>query len=193
MFKVIYKVHPEDNVGTALVDLKPGDTCDVLEEGTGVIGKLTLKTRVPRWHKVALTDIGEEEQVLKFGFPIGIAAIDIPRGTVVHITRVILDTKFDFFSLVNTNFTIGIASMNIKRGDAIRAGKNVIIEHELLKEVPKGTRIGWASSTIREGEEIWLGNLIEMPTKYGWNPKYRELVKEFYKMIRCGLISFTRG
>lgn len=57
------QIHPADNVAVVLVD---GDPV------------------APRGHKIALAPIAEGEQVIKYGFPIGIATTDIAEGDWVH-------------------------------------------------------------------------------------------------------------
>jgi galactarate dehydratase len=46
--------------------------------------RLVLRERVPQAHKVALTDIGEGEPVVRYGIPIGYALKAIPAGSWVH-------------------------------------------------------------------------------------------------------------
>lgn len=57
------QIHPSDNVAVVLVD---GDPV------------------APRGHKIALRPIAAGEQVIKYGFPIGIATADIAEGEWVH-------------------------------------------------------------------------------------------------------------
>jgi len=65
-------------VAVALTPLKKGDTvpCDG--------GEVTLLEDLPMGHKAALRDITAGEPVIKYGFPIGQATEDIPRGAHVH-------------------------------------------------------------------------------------------------------------
>lgn len=60
------KIHPNDNVAVALEDL----------ESNGAV--------IKRGHKIALVDIKEGEQVIKYGYPIGHASKDIKVGDHVH-------------------------------------------------------------------------------------------------------------
>lgn len=68
------RINPNDNVAVALTDLVKG------EEINGVI----LLSDIPCGHKVALTDINEGENVIKYGYPIGHATTDIAKGSHVH-------------------------------------------------------------------------------------------------------------
>lgn len=67
-----------DNVAVALTDLKKG------EEYEGV----TLSDDITKGHKFAIKDIGEGEQVIKYGNPIAKAIADIPAGAHVHTHNV---------------------------------------------------------------------------------------------------------
>ena len=73
---------PADNVATALRDLEPGE---VVELGDVTV---TLASRVPFGHKVALRAIGANEPVLKYGEAIGLAASAIAAGEHVHTHNV---------------------------------------------------------------------------------------------------------
>ena len=73
---------PADNVATALRDLSPGDLVE-LEDVT-----VTLASRVPFGHKVALREIAPNEPVLKYGEAIGLAAGAIAAGEHVHTHNV---------------------------------------------------------------------------------------------------------
>ncbi|MBO4468580.1 MAG: altronate dehydratase, partial [Clostridia bacterium] len=72
------KIHPADSVAVALVDLKNG-------EKVTVDGKETeLKSDIPAGHKFALKDIKENENIIKYGYPIGRAKADIAEGEHIH-------------------------------------------------------------------------------------------------------------
>lgn len=73
--KEIIKINPADNVAVAIRSLTAGMVINV--EGRDVV----LATDVPAGHKVALRDIAEGEQVVKYGFPIGHACRFIAHGS----------------------------------------------------------------------------------------------------------------
>jgi altronate hydrolase len=64
-----------DNVAVALRNLGQGDTTDA---------GLRLATDVPAGHKVAIRRIPAGESVVKYGYPIGVASVDIQPGEHVH-------------------------------------------------------------------------------------------------------------
>lgn len=192
MKKIVYKVNPRDNVGTALDHLRRGEEYPIFEEGKGKIGKITLKTDIPKWYKVSLTEIGEDEEVIKFGFPIGFSTMNIEPGVVVHVTNIILDTQFDFYKLIEKGFILGEALKDIDKGEIIRIKKNIKPFHFLLKDLPPKTRIGVAAVNIGESTSIRLGNIVDITRKLGWNEKYRRMVKNFYRFLKSGMIDFSK-
>lgn len=74
----LVRISEKDLVAVALQPLSAGETA------SWGSGKVTLLNDVPMGHKVALRDIKKGEAVIKYGFPIGQATEDIPRGAHVH-------------------------------------------------------------------------------------------------------------
>ncbi len=75
-------IDPKDNVATAIRDLKEGDAIET-ESGTVVLAR-----DIPFGHKFALTDIPQDEYVVKYGARIGRAMMPIDEGDHVHIHNV---------------------------------------------------------------------------------------------------------
>ena len=73
MNKVI-KIHPTDTVVVSTHDLKKGDLIDEIQPS------IILLNDIPRGHKIALKDIDEDENVIRYGNPIGHATKPIKRG-----------------------------------------------------------------------------------------------------------------
>ena len=71
---MLFKINRYDNCAVALCELKKGSVIDGIE----------LLDDIPFGHKVALTDIIQGEQVIKYGNPIGAASCDIPVGSHIH-------------------------------------------------------------------------------------------------------------
>lgn len=63
-----------------------------------VVNGITLLNDVPQAHKVALVDIEENEDIIKYGNPIGHATKDIKKGEHVHVhnTKTNLNDVFDY-------------------------------------------------------------------------------------------------
>lgn len=70
----LHRVHPDDDVATALRDLAAGET----------VGDLTVRMAAPRGHKVAVRAVAAGRPVCKYGFPIGLASQAIAPGDHVH-------------------------------------------------------------------------------------------------------------
>lgn len=72
------KINPNDNVAVALKTIEIGE--DVLGvKATDVI---------PKGHKIALLDIEVDEDVIKYGYPIGHATKSINKGEHIHVHNV---------------------------------------------------------------------------------------------------------
>lgn len=81
-------INQKDNVAVALRDFKKG------EEIAGVV----LLEDLPRAHKVAIKDIKVNEDIIKYGYPIGHATKDIAKGEHVHVnnTKTNLNDLFNY-------------------------------------------------------------------------------------------------
>ena len=81
-------INDNDNVAVALRPFSKGE----------VICGVTLLDDVPQAHKVALVDIKQGENIIKYGSPIGHATKDISAGTHVHVqnTKTNLNDVFDY-------------------------------------------------------------------------------------------------
>lgn len=83
----LFIISDKDNVAVALTDLSRGVECQINNIS------LTLLEDIPFGHKVALTDIAENNNVIKYGYPIGHAKYQIKKGQHVHIQN--LKTNLD--------------------------------------------------------------------------------------------------
>lgn len=77
--KEILKINAADNVAVALVDGIVAGT--VYNDGPTAV---TLLEPIRRGHKFALRPIAKGEEVVKYGYPIGIATCDIAPGQWIH-------------------------------------------------------------------------------------------------------------
>ncbi len=75
-------INPQDNVGIALRELQTGETISVGER------TIVIKEPILKGHKFALKDIVENEDIIKYGFPIGHATEMIQTGEWVHTKNV---------------------------------------------------------------------------------------------------------
>lgn len=76
----VIRINGNDNVAVALFPLKKGDVLPSLDGGASI----TVEDDIPGGHKIALSDIEAGERVVKYGFPIGAASVQIVRGGHVH-------------------------------------------------------------------------------------------------------------
>ena len=74
------KINAADNVAVAINDVETGGCFDI----DGV--KITILSRIPAGHKVALKDLSAGEDVVKYGFPIGHLLQDVPQGGLIDHT-----------------------------------------------------------------------------------------------------------
>jgi len=191
--KLVHIVDPKDNVGTALSKIEKGETAALFKEwALRKEGMIKAISSVPKWYKVSIKDIPEGEKVIKFGYAIGTAAVDIKVGSVVHLTHVILTGSLDVLELMEEGFELGIAKRAILRGDIIRVGENLIATHPSIREKKwSGKKVGIAVADVAQGGVVMVGNLMDLPLKLGWNEKYARIVSEFYKLIRSGYVQMS--
>ena len=71
------KINVADNVAVAIHDVEAGYCFDI--DGTSI----TTLAAIPAGHKVALRDIAEGEDVVKYGFPIGHLLAAVPQGGLI--------------------------------------------------------------------------------------------------------------
>lgn len=192
MPRLIYKAHQEDNVGTALGDLEENSEYSIFEEGKGLTGTVKVATPIPKWHKVALEEIREDEKVVKFGYPIGVAVTHIAPGMIVHVTNIILDQRFDFKSLARKGLILGEATAKIDKGGILRISRNFRPLHPDLRSEPALSRVGIAVTSIAEGATVRLGNIMDLRFERWHNERYKRLIRDFYRLLRAGFIDFAR-
>ncbi|MBR1684315.1 MAG: altronate dehydratase [Clostridia bacterium] len=75
----VLRIHASDNVAVALHPLYEGQRVEC--EGFA----LDIREEIPAGHKVALREIPANQKVMKYGFPIGYAKVDISAGAHVHV------------------------------------------------------------------------------------------------------------
>lgn len=77
------KINEDDNVAVALCPLKKDE--NILDENFSI----TLLEDIPQGHKIALTDINKDQEIIKYGNRIGYASKDIKKGQWVHVHNVV--------------------------------------------------------------------------------------------------------
>jgi galactarate dehydratase len=88
---VVKRLNDHDNVAIAVTALHQGVMPDISD--------LVISENIPAGHKVAVSDIVEGEDIIKYGQVIGYATKDIPKGSHVHTHNVSMRERSS--SLVN--------------------------------------------------------------------------------------------
>jgi altronate dehydratase len=81
-------IHPRDNVAVALRDLKKGEALP-MPDGR----ELSVLSDIPYSHKVALEDIPEGADVIKYGECIGETKAFVRRGDWIHTHNLDIEQK----------------------------------------------------------------------------------------------------
>ncbi len=76
--KTIIQININDNIVVALTDLSKSEVISIGNK------EVTLKEDVKRGHKIAINDIKVNEDIIKYGFPIGHSIVDVYEGQWVH-------------------------------------------------------------------------------------------------------------
>jgi altronate hydrolase len=76
------KINPSDNVAVAIVELPEGETIQV--DGRTII----IKQTVPAGHKVALATFAVNDHIIKYGYSIGHAIVEIAEGEWVNEKKI---------------------------------------------------------------------------------------------------------
>lgn len=95
-----FQIDLTDNVATALAALTAGTTVTLLGDTT--METIPATTDIPVGHKIALRDIADGEDIVKYGVVIGCATADIPAGSWVHlhVMRSIYDERSSHLDVV---------------------------------------------------------------------------------------------
>ncbi|MEG1446009.1 MAG: altronate dehydratase family protein [Ruthenibacterium sp.] len=74
----LLQINPKDNVAVALQPIAKGE----------IYSDVTAREDIPQGHKMALRDIKQGEDIVKYGFPIGHASVDIKAGAWAHVHNI---------------------------------------------------------------------------------------------------------
>ncbi|WP_027624244.1 UxaA family hydrolase [Clostridium lundense] len=92
--KEFIKINKHDNVVVALTDLRKGQIIQIQGE------EVELKEDIKKGHKIAIKDIVKNEDIIKYGFPIGHAIKHIYKGEFIHSHNI----KTNLSSVLNYEF-----------------------------------------------------------------------------------------
>lgn len=103
--QTVIQISPLDNVAVALQPLSAGAICQLNDQ------EIVLRNDIPFGHKVAITNIPESENIIKYGHPIGHATSPIQTGDHVHVHNLktnlsgIVEYKYSPDTTVLDNFS----------------------------------------------------------------------------------------
>ncbi|MEO0649535.1 MAG: hypothetical protein AAFZ65_02505 [Planctomycetota bacterium] len=205
----IFKLHPDDNVGTSLADLAPGECLPVVEASGERIAELVVTSRVPRFFKLALVELAPGTAVIKWGRQIGRIhrtpdsefASDAPlvAGAVVHLGNFVPSTAVveafgDGVATPCTRiaeqpgavpFEVGSARRGLHVGDPILVA-DVEPAREgqgtILDGLTPDTLLGIAVSHVKRGRELHWGALA--PSRFHYERTDGVRLKERVEQIR---------
>ena len=164
--KSIIKINENDNVCVALKDLKIGDVIEV----NGL--KISIKDDIKTGHKVAIKNIKNNEDIIKYGFPIGHALLDIEEGSHVHTHNI----KTNLTGVQDYTFNQKLIDSDIKNENLTfkgyrRENGEVGIRNELWIVPTVGCVNGMADKIMerfkRETGELKLDNTLVLKHNYG--------------------------
>ncbi|SCY41540.1 altronate hydrolase [Nonlabens sp. Hel1_33_55] len=105
MQKKLIKVHPEDNVAVALVDISAGDVISF--EDQAIVAVTDVKAK----HKISLVDLEEGDKIFMYGVLVGKASLPVAKGAVLTIDNV----KHQSAKVTEKTDTIGWNPPNVDR------------------------------------------------------------------------------
>ena len=142
------KINNKDNVVVALKDFNKGETIKTDEK------EITLKDDIKRGHKIAIEDIKENCDAIKYGYPIGYATKDINIGQWVHTHNIRTNLKgikeYEFNQSLNK---LDIPERNLTFKGYERENGSVGIRNELWIVPTVGCVNGIADRIIEKFKE----------------------------------------
>lgn len=137
------KIAPADNVAVAIEDLKAGEVLNV--DGK----EITIEADIPTGHKFALAEIKENEDVIKYGYPIGHATTNIHIGDHVHTQNVKTNLHDDLqYTYVPVHPKLDIEKSDLTINGYLRYNGEMGIRNELWIVPTVGCVNGQAQAII---------------------------------------------
>lgn len=138
--KQFIQIQAQDNVAVALQNLSAGTVIHLADK------EIILKQDIPRGHKFAVKDIAVQENIIKYGYPIGHATCDIASGDYVHTHNV----KTNLSDINDYSYQPNFPAIDINEADREvqlyrRANGDVAIRNELWIIPTVGCVVGIAN------------------------------------------------
>ena len=160
------KINHSDNVAVALVALSAGEVLTVENMD------ITINADIPMGHKFALTDFAENDNIIKYGYPIGHARQAIKQGDWVNETTI----KTNLEGLLDYEYkpqdvSLDIPNRNLTFKGYKRANGNAGVRNEIWI-VPtvgcvNGTINSLAEKLRAETQSKGVDAIVAYPHNYG--------------------------
>ena len=136
------KIHNSDSVAVAIEALKKGDTVTVETK------EITLLNDIPAGHKFALKDIEENENIIKYAYPIGHAKCDIKSGEHIHTHN----TKSNLAGVLEYQYTPDFKEVTPQKPLTFKGFKRPDGKVGIRNEIWIIPTVGCVNSIVREIE-----------------------------------------
>ena len=83
------RLNEHDDVACLLGPASKDDQIEVRDTDGAVVDTVAARADIPRFHKVALRDLGAGERLTKYGEVIGTTSSAITRGDYVHVHNLV--------------------------------------------------------------------------------------------------------
>ncbi|HEY5583110.1 MAG TPA: UxaA family hydrolase, partial [Ruminiclostridium sp.] len=147
--KKYIKINEKDNVVVALIDLLKGEIISIDEK------EIILKQDVDRGHKIAIEDLKKNDNIIKYGFPIGHSLRDIFQGETVHTSNAKTNlrgvSEYEFHQSLKEN---PYNNRDLTFKGYVRGNSEVGIRNELWIVPTVGCINGIADKIIERFQEI---------------------------------------
>ncbi|MBZ4647566.1 MAG: uxaA [Clostridia bacterium] len=160
----LIKIHEKDNVAVALEDIKQGEVV--------VLGdfQITAKEDIDKGHKIAFQDISEDENIIKYGFPIGHATQAIAAGEYIHTHNI----KTNLKGLLEYSYTPELNQDNTHFNNSfmgyVRENGDVGVRNEIWIVNTVGCVNKTAELLSREANKVFAGKtdgIFSFPHPFG--------------------------
>ena len=139
----VIKIHSDDNVAVAVETVLQGESLEVGGES------IIALDSIPAGHKIALRDISENENVIKYGFPIGHAKADIKKGSHIHTHNL----KTNLGSLLSYEYKPDYQELKREEDEYFLGYKRNDGKTGIRNEVWIVPTVGCVNSIVREMEK----------------------------------------
>lgn len=144
------KINTKDNVGVALKDIKKGDT---------VLG-IKAKDDIPKGHKILLFKVNKNDDIIKYGYPIGHVTTNLEIGRHIHTHNLATNLK----GILEYEYTPSIKKeLSIKQGKFMgykREDGKVGIRNEIWIINTVGCVNKIAERIVKEASKLY-GNKVD--------------------------------